>query len=188
MVEVDTRPPPVVNRVDRARIELAAQLIAEQLAERLAPQPVYEGAPQEHPDDPLTPNQTLIAVPNGTAASDAQYVVAGGHALWPLSIICTLTTSATPADRTVALEYRTGDGLRYLVAGTQAVVTAGLTQSFCWHPQAGEVAWPIEDTAIAPLPQQHLHPGRIVALKIGNGQVGDVLSGVLISARLDPLV
>lgn len=187
MVEIDVRPPPEVNRVDRARIALAAELIAEQIADRLAPTPVYEGAPQETPLDTAAPNQVLISGPNGTASADSVYTVSGGHALWPLSIICTLTTSATPADRTVALEYRTGDGLRYLVAGTQAVVTAGLTQSFCWHPQAGEVAWPIEDAAIAPLPQQHLHPGRALALKIGNGQTGDVLSGVLISARLDPL-
>ena len=113
--------------------------------------------------------------------------MAGGSALWPLSVMCRLTTSAVVQDRTCALEYRTPDGLRYLVAGTQAVVQAGNVQSFCWHPQAGDVAWPIEDAAIAPLPQQHLMPSFQLAVVVGNGDAGDVLDQVLLSARFDPL-
>ena len=145
-------------------------------------------APQPAPVEGLAVNvQQLVNLRNGTGTSPSVYTVAGGSALWPLSVMCRLTTSAVVLDRTCALEYRTPDGLRYLVAGTQAVVQASNVQSFCWHPQAGEVAWPIEDAAIAPLPQQHLMPSFQLAVVVGNGDAGDVLDQVLLSARFDPL-
>jgi hypothetical protein len=128
--------------------------------------------------------QELIEVPNG---SPAVYTVAGVNALWPLSVLCRLTCTAAVADRTVALEYQRPNGGRYLVAGTQAAVQASGVQSFCWHPQAGEVAWPVEDAAIAPLPQQHVYPGFRLALVIGNAQAGDLIDQAVISARFDSL-
>ena len=131
--------------------------------------------------------QQLIYGSPATVPNDSVYVVSGGAALWPLSVMCRLTASAAVADRSVALEYRSGDGARYLVAGTQAVVQASGQQSFCWHPQAGEVAWPVEDAAIAPLPQQHIYPTFQLALKVWGGQTGDVLDQVRISARFDPI-
>jgi len=61
--------------------------------------------------------------------------------------------------------------------------------AYCgWHPQAGSVAWPIEDVAIAPLPQQHLLPGQSLAIVVWNGAAGDVLDQVVISLRYDPFV
>lgn len=172
---------------DRAMAEYMAERIGEAIGERLV-LPTIEVAPQPAPIVGQAVNvQQIVNVKNGSGTSPSVYTVAGGAALWPLSLMCRLTCSAAVADRTVALEYRTPDGTRYLVAGTQAVVQALGVQSFCWHPQAGEVAWPIEDAAIAPLPQQHVMPGFQLAVKVGNGDVGDVLDQVLVSARFDPL-
>jgi hypothetical protein len=176
-----------MSQKERAFTAMLAEGIGEALAERIV-LPTIELPPQIAPVDGLAVNvQQLVTVPNGTGLAPAVYRVAGGAALWPLSVMCRLTTSAAVADRTVALEYRDQMGARYLVAGTQAIVQAGQTQSFCWHPQAGEVAWPIEDAAIAPLPQQHVMPGFQLAVKVGNGDAGDVLDQVLVSARFDPL-
>lgn len=169
-------------------------LLAERIAQNIAPMipdptPIatYEGAPaQSPPHDSGEPWQQLIHGPNGTGVSDSVYKVAGVRALFPLSVMCRLTTDATVADRTVALEYRDASGTRFVVAGSQAVVQANGQQSFCWHPQAGEVAWPIEDAALAPLPQQYVFWGMQVALKVWGGVAGDVLDQVVISARFVP--
>jgi hypothetical protein len=181
------RPYAPLTRTEKALAEMTADLIGVRVAENIV-LPTIEIAPQPAPVEGGPVNvQQLVTVPNGTGLVPSVYTVAGGAALWPLSVMCRLTTSAAVADRTVALEYRDQMGTRYLVAGTQAVVQAGQTQSFCWHPQAGEVAWPIEDAAIAPLPQQHVMPGFQLAVKVGNGDAGDVLDQVLLSARFDPL-
>lgn len=176
-----------LTRQERALAEITADLIGVRVAESVTLL-TQEVAPQPAPVEGFAANvQQLVNMPNGTGTEASVYTVAGGAALWPLSVICRLTTSAAVADRTVALEYRNPDGLRYLVAGTQAVVQANGVQSFCWHPQAGEVAWPIEDAALAPLPQQHLMPSFSLAVVVGNGDAGDVLDRVMLSARFDPL-
>ena len=178
---------PFLSKKERAFAAMLAKGIGEALAERII-LPTIELPPQIAPVEGLAVNvQQLVTVPNGTGLAASVYTVAGGAALWPLSVMCRLVTSAAVADRTVALEYRDAMGARYLVAGTQAIVQASNTQSFCWHPQAGEVAWPIEDAALAPLPQQHVMPGFQLAIKVGNGDAGDVLDQVLLSARFDPL-
>lgn len=148
---------------------------------------MYEGAPaQSPPHESGEPWQQLIHGPNGSGTTGSVTVVKGVRALFPLSVMCRLTTDATVADRTVALEYQDAAGTRFVVAGSQAVVQANTTQSFCWHPQAGEVAWPIEDAALAPLPQQYLFWGMQLALRVWNGVAGDVLDQVVISARFVP--
>jgi len=179
---VDERPPPTILRRERALLELAAQLIGEQVAVA-----VFSPAPSQSPTF-SQPYQSLVEAPNGTGTVAAVYTVGGTSAAWPLSVMCRLTTDATVADRTVAVEYIGGTGLRYVVAGTQAIVKASGQQSFCWHPQAGSVAWPIEDVAIAPLPQQHILPFGQIAVRVWNGAAGDVLDQVVISLRYDPFV
>lgn len=185
---VDVRPPLELNRLDRARIEALAEALSERLEPILRTEPVsvFEAAPSQL-GMPSEPAQQLINGPNGTGTSPSVYTVAGSSSLWPLSVMCRLTCSAVVASRSVALEYRDAGGTRYVVAGTQATVEASGQQSFCWHPQAGEVAWPIEDAALAPLPQQHLPWGYQLALKVWNGDAGDVIDQVRISARFDPV-
>lgn len=174
------RPPVQVSRPDRARIELAADLIAARVAEQLSVVLQSESAPR-----PAGPIQQIVYAPDGTGTSAAVYRVSGSYSLWPLSVMCRLTCSSAVADRSMALEYRDQDGVRFVVAGTQAVVTANGQQSFCWHPQAGAVTWPIEDAALAPLPQQYVQWGYQLALRVWNGDAGDVIDQVKISARFD---
>jgi hypothetical protein len=155
---------------------------------------VFEAAPAQQPDLRPLPFQSLVTGPNATAA-DSVFTVAGLDALWPLSVMCRLTTSAAVGVRQVSLEYVDADGVRFLVAGmpnTQADgsgagVPAATTQSFCWYPEAGVSSWPIEDCAVATLPQQHLFPGQKLVLHVWNVQAGDLLDQVRISARFDPL-
>ena len=180
--QLEERPPPTIFRRERAILELAAELIGDRVA--LA---TYQPAPSQGPTFEQ-PYQGIVSVPNGSGTVPASYLIGGTSAAWPLSVMCRLTCDATVADRTVAVELRGGDGKRFVVAGTQATVAANGQQSFCWHPQAGSVAWPIEDVAIAPLPQQHLLPGQSLAIVVWNGAAGDVLDEVLVSFRYDPFV
>jgi hypothetical protein len=176
-----------LTRTERALAETTADLIGVKVAESIV-LPTLELAPQPAPVEGLAVNvQQLVNLRNGTGTSPSVYTVAGGSALWPLSVICRLTTSAVVANRSVSLEYRTPDGTRYLVAGTQVVQTASDTWTYCWHPEAGNVAWPVPDAILAPLPQQHLMPSFQLAVVVGNGDAGDVLDQVLLSARFDPL-
>lgn len=154
----------------------AADEIAAAVVLRLAPPPL---------DDHRSPYHQVVYAANGSWPADAVYTVQDDP-VYPLSVMARLTCSGIVADRSVALEYRAQDGLRYCVAGTQAVVQAGGQQSFCWHPEVGAVTWPIEDAALAALPQQLVLPGATVAVRIWNGQAGDVLDQVRISARFEP--
>jgi hypothetical protein len=186
VVPFDTRVNFITSK-ERAALDRLAQSLGEALAANIV-LPTMELPPQQAPVEGFAVNvQQLVNGTNGSDTTPSVYTVAGGAALWPLSVMCRLTTSAVVADRTVALEYRDANGTRFLVAGTQAIVQAGNVQSFCWHPQVGDVTWPVEDAALAPLPQQHLLPGWQLAVKIGSGQTGDVLDQVVISARFDPL-
>ena len=77
---------------------------------------------------------------NPATGTDSVYVVSGGNALWPLSVMCRLTTSGAAGERAVALEYRDGAGERFLVSGmpntdpsgAAAGVGPSSVQSFCW--------------------------------------------------------
>jgi hypothetical protein len=189
MTEVDERPPPRILRRERAMLELAAELIADRLAEswQAMPQPAYEAAAPLAPQGLSAPNQVLISGPPGTGSVDSVYTVSGGNALWPLSVFAHLATSVTVAERQLVLEYRTGDGQRYVVAGDPVTVSAGESQDFVWLAEAGGPTHPLAGAIVANLSQQHIYPGSQLAVRVFNGQAGDVLSGVLISARLDPL-
>jgi hypothetical protein len=150
--------------------------------------PMREQAPQPAPiqGEPVNVQQ-LVNMPNGTGTSPSVYTVAGGAAMWPLSVMCRLTCSAVVADRKVSLEWRTPDGLRYLLAGTSAVVQASDVTSFCWQPNVGTGVWVVEDAIIQPLPEQYVMPAFKLAVVVGNGDAGDVLDQVMLSARFDPL-
>ncbi len=174
-------PPYRITKRERALIELGAKRAAEELAAALAP--VEQDAPA--PDQPREPWHGLINLPAGTGTTGATYFV-GGDTMQPLSVMCRLACSAVVADRTVAVEFQDGSGVRWLVAGTQAVVQASNTQSFCWWVGAGDVYWPVEDAAIAPLPAQQLTPGQRLVVKVSNGDAGDVLDQVRVSASFTP--
>lgn len=130
--------------------------------------------------------QDLIYGIDPLAGHDYIFNVPGSVSMWPLSVLCTLTTSSHIAERTVTLEYRDGDGVRYLAAGVNATLPASQTQAFCWQPSAGVGSWPVADVAIAPLPQQFIYSPHALAIHIGNADTADQITAVRISGWLYP--
>ncbi len=127
-------PPYRITKRERALIELGAKRAAEEIAAALTP--VEQDAPAS-PEE-REPWHDLVNLPSGTGVTGSLYTV-GGDTMRPLSVMCRLACSNAVADRTVAVEFQDGSGVRWLVAGTQAVVQASNTQSFCWWVGAGDV-------------------------------------------------
>lgn len=125
--------------------------------------------------------QELIEGVNPAAGESFRYRVPGEIISYPLSVMAQLATSAVVAERTLTLEYQDGQDVRYLVAGANVELEASQTQAFCWQPLAGAATWPVDDAAIAPLPQQFIYPTHSLVLKIGNVQAGDALSLIRLS-------
>jgi hypothetical protein len=130
--------------------------------------------------------QDLIRGTNPAPGSDWTYDVGGDSILYPLSLMARLTCSAAVSDRSLTVEYRDADGVRYLVGGAPVTLAASQQQSFCWQPNAGDVAWPVNDAAIAPLPQQFLYPGSSLVVHLQSGDAADQLDELRLSAYLYP--
>lgn len=130
--------------------------------------------------------QDLIRGDDPAAGADFLYRVGGDAIAYPLSVMCRLTCSAVVSERSLTVEYRDADGVRWLVAGAPVTLEASQSQAFCWQPQAGDVAWPVNDTAIAPLPQQFLYPGTSLAIHLEGGDALDQIDRVRLSAYLYP--
>ena len=130
--------------------------------------------------------QDLIRGDNPAPGSDYRYTVPGDYVLWPLSVFCRLTTSAVAGDRSLTIEYQDNNGDRYLVAGAPVTVDPSSTQAFCWHPLVGGVAWPVDDAALAPLPQQMIYPGSSLVLRLVGEDAADQLDKVRLSVYLYP--
>lgn len=124
--------------------------------------------------------QALVNGPPPALGADAVYTVANSS-LWPLSVMARLTTSGTAGDRSLTLEYQDGDGVRFLVAGANVTQPASQTQSYCWQPSAGVGSWPVDDVAVAPLPQQLLTHGYRLVVRLASGDTGDRIDQFRIS-------
>ena len=163
---------------DKTLITTLAEAIGEAVGNALEPSP--------QPDEPVKPEpwQDIVNLAP-VAGADLIYTVAGARSATPLSVMVRLTTSAAVADRSVAVEYRT-NGVRYVVAGNQAVVQANGQQSYCFFVGQGGIAWPVEDAALSPLPEQTIAWGDQLAVKVWNGQAGDVLDNGVVVARFFP--
>jgi hypothetical protein len=121
----------------------------------------------ERPADPL-------------AGAELVYTVPGEWIVRPLSVMVTLTTSATAGERAIVLEWRDADGVRYAVAGTDVTVPASSAQAFNFQVEAAEGMWPVAGAAIVPMPSLFTWPAFAIAVRIIDGDAGDQLS----SARL----
>jgi hypothetical protein len=161
--------------------ELRERRIAERLGYYLGklPTPYAQGLVQ--PVAGQLGYQELVTGVTPAAAANYRYLVPGERTVKPLSVMCRLTTSAVVGDRSLTLEYRDDQDVRYLVAGVQATLAASQVNSFCWHPEAGDVAWPVEDVAIAPLPRQMLYPTHSLVIKLGGAKAGDQIDLVRLS-------
>jgi len=113
----------------------------------------------------------------------ADFVYTAIEPTLPRSVFCRVTTDGTVQDRRVAVEYRTGNGERYIVAGAEVALTATSVQAFCWFPEAATPSWPIEDAAIAPLPEQWIFSPCALAIRVYNGAAGDLIDQVRLVLR-----
>jgi hypothetical protein len=168
----------------RAVAELQAGIIAAAVADAVRELlPVSEPeviAPEPHVSEP----RDELIYGAADAGGDYRYRVSGAAPIYPLSVHCRLTTSAVAGNRNVAVEYRAGNDERYLIAGAPVTIPAATTQTFVWHPKAGSPAWPVEDAALAPLPQQWLGNNRILAITVYGVQAGDVLDQIRLAVRM----
>lgn len=126
-----------------------------------------------------------IHASNPAPGAEFVYEVPRATALWPLSVMATLTASGAGSDRGVWLEYRDSTDARYCVAGAPVAVAPGTTQSFCWQPAAGTPSWPVDDVAVAPLPVQPLEGSYGLAVVIGGAEAGDQISDVRIRCEVE---
>lgn len=123
-------------------------------------------------------NQDFVFADSPAIGASYSYTVDGSWTVFPLSVYCRVTTSAAPGTRYCVLEYQDGNQRRYLVAGTQAGLAPSQQNAFCWHPLAGDVAWPIDDAALAPLPQQYLPPTHSLVIRVTGMDPGDQIDQV----------
>jgi hypothetical protein len=130
--------------------------------------------------------QDLLRPADPAAGANLRYTVPGDFVMWPLSVFARLTCSAVAGDRSLTLEYQDSDQQRYLVAGAPVTLAASQQQAFCWHPLAGDVAWPVDDAAIAPLPQQMLYPTSSLVIRLAGGDVGDQIDKARLSVYFYP--
>lgn len=181
-------PEPVLflTQAERDQAAAIAEALSRQLIDALEPVLTVRRvlAPPLEAFAGTAPFMALVDGTTPDAGDDYVYQVAGGVAATPLSVLCELETSGVAGDRMVAVEYRDGNGDPYLIAGAPVAVTATSTQRFCWHPQAGASAWPVEDAAIAPLPVQAIYGPCQIAVRVWDGDAGDQLSGVRLSLEL----
>jgi len=159
-----------------ARDKRMARLIAAEL------RAVFE---EIFPEQPFEPPREWTDVILGQADAGASYTyTVSGAELWPRSVMCRLTCSAAVADRSLALEYQLPSGQRYCVSGSNVTAGAGDVHSWCWQPMASVGSWVVGDTVISPLPQQLLRSGHRLVIRLMNGDAGDQLDQIAVSARM----
>lgn len=180
---------PFLTQAERDQAAAVAQALARQLLDALEPVLTVRQvlAPPLEAYAGAAPYVQLVDGTTPDAGDNYSYEIPGGISATPLSVFATLETDGTAADRMLALEYQDGNGAPYLIAGAPVTVLASSTQRFCWHPQAGASAWPVEDAAIAALPVQPIYGPHRIALRIFNGEAGDQISVVRLALELVPL-
>jgi hypothetical protein len=180
---VSTAAPTTGRLIPRPEKALADRTAAK-VAELVVPQVVEAvTATLAQPDpaaDPPSVWQDIIFGATPAPGASFTYTVSG-DTLWPLAVMCRLTCSAVAGDRSLTMEYHGTDGVRFNVAGANTTLAASQQQAFCWQPSAGVGSWPVDDVAVAPLPQQLLQHGVSIVLRLVGGDAGDQLDQVRIS-------
>lgn len=188
---VELAPLSAAKRAEREDARLAAFA---QAAVPLLVEPLQEVLAEQH-NQPLgavevagrAGYQDLLRSIDPAIGQDFVYTIPAGKVLYPLSVMCRLTTSAVVGDRSLTVEYLGGDEVRFLVMGAEVTLAASQSQAFCWHPEAGERSWPVNDCAIAPLAQQFLYPGTALTIHNEGGDVDDQIDLVRLSGFFYPL-
>lgn len=117
-----------------------------------------------------------IADPSaGTAAS---FTVDGRGLRRLNTLVFTLTTNGTAANRYPTVEYQGGDGLAFCVNGAGVVVTASLTQRYAGSISRGQAEWASNTDVLFPLDDVFLYPSNVLTVTVASMNAGDTLTDI----------
>jgi hypothetical protein len=139
---------------------------------------IYELYP---PSEPAYEPFDQLIFGTTTAGQDYRYRIP--TRFYPQSVHCRVTCDATVGDRNVAVEYRDGNDVRFVVAGSPVTIAASQQQTFVWHAVAATPQWPVTNAALAPLPQFWLTSPWLVAITVYGGSGGDLIDQIRLAAR-----
>ncbi len=88
--------------------------------------------PLEPEPEPHEQHDHIVYGAQPAAGGDYRFQVT--YPSYPLAVYCRVTTDGTAGTRSVAVEYRTGDGARFIIAGSAVTLAPSQQQSFNWHP------------------------------------------------------
>jgi hypothetical protein len=126
-----------------------------------------------------------VNVSNPLPGADAVYEIDGDAIARPLAVIATLTAAAGGAARSVFVEYRDSTGTAFALAGSSATVSPGTTQRFSFWPGAGYPTWPVNNAAVASMPDTPLDGGESLAVRVDQLAAGDQLSGIVVRLEVE---
>lgn len=120
----------------------------------------------------------LVAGAAPGAGNDFTQDVPGGNFVRLVSVVATLTTDATVADRELVLAYLDAEGNRYGLAGAATTTPAGTVAPYYFQAFTPQEAFPVDGSILVPLPAIILRPTDSFTLHVVNVQSGDTITGV----------
>ena len=110
--------------------------------------------------------QEPFRIPAPGANTNATYQADGYGLRRLLSLVFTLTTDGTVANRYVTVEFQGKDGLAFVVNAAAVTVSASSTQRFAGSYLRGEAEWAANTDVLLPLTPVILSPGDVLAVVV----------------------
>jgi hypothetical protein len=95
-----------------------------------------------------------------------------------VSIFVRLVADANVANREVVVEYLTGTGLRFELAGAGLVITASTTVDFVFMRSQSQAEWTVNGSVLVPLSPLELEGSEAFKIAVPNIQATDQLSRI----------
>lgn len=125
--------------------------------------------------------QDIIVGTSPVAGANFSFLVTGQNWIRPLGVRCSLTTSASAANRFVSVDYINARGTTYLRNATATVIAANVTgQAFEWNAQRADGAFVANTPVLAPLFPGFIAPGSTLQITVDNIQAADQLSAIVL--------
>lgn len=122
------------------------------------------------------PEYVLGASP--AAGADFTQAVDGNFFARLISVHARLVTDANAANRTVCVEYRDGNGNRYMLSGTATTQAATLTADWIFSAFQPATVAAVDTSNLVPLVPMLLLPTHDFRVHVVNVQAGDQLSRI----------
>jgi hypothetical protein len=121
--------------------------------------------------------QDFIPLTTPAAGANLSFAVEGRALIRILSARCSITTSATVANRFVSLDYINARSVTQCRNAAGLVVLASTTaQVFEWNQARTRAEWAANTPVLVPLLPMFLAPGEIIQISVDNIQVADQIS------------